>query len=210
MDWRCILTSIADLLFPPRESELMLRKMTDTLFAAYVLPRHEKNWEALIPYDTPVCRALIWELKYYHSHKASQLGGHILAEYIRTLLAEEMLPCALLIPIPMHKKRRRERGYNQTEKLCAVIAAELPEHIEYHPRALARTRYTKRQTTSSRKNRLEGVAGSMKITDPAHIRGRVCIVIDDVVTTGATLSEASRALKQAGAKNVHLLSLAYS
>jgi predicted amidophosphoribosyltransferase len=131
-------------------------------------------------------------------------------------MAEELLAIAgeelsrpLLVPVPMHKTRRQERGHNQTEVLCAAALRHLDNAYDYAPEALARIVSIPEQQKLGRAARLENVAGSMQ-ADSSLVAGRVCVAIDDVATTGATLAEAKRALKAAGAARAYTLALAQS
>ena len=166
--------------------------------------------EALLPYERPEVQALVWELKYYDSKIASSYAGAILAEHLRAVLAEEMLHKPLLIPIPLHEKRLRERGYNQCERIALQMLEHLKGQVVVAPKALARTRNTKRQTELTGAARKENVKDAFAVPNKELIQGKVCILIDDVVTTGATIMEARRALLEGGAAKVILIALAYA
>ncbi|HWB34097.1 MAG TPA: phosphoribosyltransferase family protein [Candidatus Paceibacterota bacterium] len=159
-----------------------------------------------LPYRDPSVRALIWELKYNKNSRALALAGEFIAEELLGIAAEE-IGAPLLIPVPMHAKRRRERGHNQTEALCEAALPHLAG-FEYAPHALARVRETPRQQGLPRHKRLTNVEHSMEVVDQEKVRGRICIVVDDVSTTGATLAEAARALRKAKARRVYTAALA--
>jgi ComF family protein len=129
-----------------------------------------------------------------------------LADELLALAAEE-LGVPLLIPIPMHPDRYKERGHNQTEVLCEAALPHLQGAFEYKKDALKRVVDTLHQQGLARSKRLKNVEGSMVAQG---VEGRVCIVVDDVTTTGATLTEAKRALLAAGARRVHSVALARS
>jgi ComF family protein len=164
------------------------------------------RYDGSLPYHDEAVRALVWELKYYADSHAANIAGGFLAE---TLLAEasDVLGAPLLIPMPMHPKRRRERGHNQTEVLCKA-ALKHAAGIEYVPSGLKRIKETAPQQGLERHERLSNLKGSMKAD--ACVNGRVCIVVDDVTTTGASFAEAKRALKAAGASEVRCVALARS
>ncbi len=196
-----LVQELIDLIIPPRPSELLVRELTVPQLQAL------EQGDAL-PYHDPRVTALVWELKYYANRRAAVLAGALLGEKLLGVVAEE-LGTPLLVPIPMHHSRRRERGHNQTEVLCRAAMNRLGAAVEYKPRALARMRATPTQQGLARSVRLKNVANSMQ-ADKALVHDRVCIVVDDVSTTGATLEEAKRALRIAGARVVHGVVLARS
>lgn len=106
----------------------------------------------------------------------------------------------ILIPVPLHKKRERERGFNQTlllaEGVREVLGIKLLESI------LVRKIYTKSQTGLSLKEREANVRGVFELNSKGEVRDKVVLLIDDVATTGSTLNECSKVLKKAGAKKV--------
>lgn len=198
---RGLFSYLLDLVLPPRRTERLVRELT--LEQLQVL-----SGEDALPYHEPAVTALVWELKYYATERSRTLAGEYLGERLLAAAGEE-LGAALLIPVPMHAARRRERGHNQTEVLCRAALPYLDGAVDYAPAALMRTVYTKHQQGLPRQERLLNVRGSMR-ADPTVVEGRSCIVVDDVTTTGATLEEAKRALRSAGARAVHTIALAKS
>ncbi len=196
---------LVDLILPPRPTEALLRELTVEQLQAM-------QSEDGLPYHEPAVQALVWELKYRGSKRARALAGAFLAETLLAVAAEE-LGTPLLVPVPMHKNRRRERGHNQTELLCKAALGCLGKTtsapLQYAPKALTRMVDTKTQQGLPRAERLHNVKNSMR-ADPGTVSGRVCVVVDDVTTTGATLAEAKRALLEAGARVVHGVALARS
>lgn len=190
-----------DLLIPPRPTERVVRGLTVARLRA--LAQGEP-----LPYRDERVTALVWELKYFGNRRAARLGAALLRDELLGIASEE-LGAPLLIPVPMHPARQNERGHNQTELLCeALLNAGAAGTAEYAPHALARIIDTPTQQGLERRKRLRNVDGSMRASP--IVCGRACIVVDDVSTTGATLNEAKRALKEAGARAVHAISLARS
>jgi ComF family protein len=200
-------SSVFDLLLPPRKSESVVRKLSIHDLFSVAMP------DGALPYRDPRVTALVWELKYRGNVAAAALAGEYLSEL---LMAEagEALGKPLLVPMPMHAARRRERGYNQTELLCDFALRSLGEtgslSFDYAPGVLERVRDTAPQQGLARHKRLTNVKNSMQATNPARVRSRVCIVVDDVSTTGASFTEARRALLRAGAQEVLCVALARS
>jgi ComF family protein len=200
---RSLITIFINFIIPPRASERVVSRLTleDLL---------NLQTEDGLPYHDSAVRALVWELKYYANAHASSLAGELLAEELLAVASEE-IGTPLLVPIPMHPTRRKERGHNQTEVLCEAALRALGKNsgvFDYVPNALIRITNTSPQQGLARHKRLKNLTGSMTASE--IVKGRVCVVVDDVSTTGATFAEAKRALKKAGARSVHTIALARS
>jgi len=119
----------------------------------------------------------------------------------------------LLVPVPLHPLRERERGFNQAAALTLGLSLELARRAEAPParvetRCLRRIRATVPQTGLSPAARQENVRGVFVVASLELVRGREVILVDDVMTTGATLSACAGALKRAGAQRVLAMTLA--
>jgi ComF family protein len=112
----------------------------------------------------------------------------------------------LILPIPLHAKRRKKRGYNQSELLVNQLCLSLS--ITTETRLLQRTRHTPPQVGLNAVDRQTNVKGAFSVTDPEKVKGREILLVDDVFTTGATLKAAADALTSAGAKSVSAYCLA--
>ncbi len=112
----------------------------------------------------------------------------------------------VLAPIPLHPARRRERGYNQSELLARQIGKVTG--LPVAARLLHRTRYTKPQAQLGAAERAKNVAGAFAASSPALAQNRSIVLVDDVLTTGATANECARVLKEAGAAQVFLATAA--
>ncbi len=111
----------------------------------------------------------------------------------------------LLVPVPMHWRRLLRRGYNQAELLAARLAGQLPG-TRMRPRLLRRQRATAAQSGMDARQRSHNLRGAFTVREPCdNLR---IAVVDDVLTTGATASEAARALRAAGARQVEIWCLA--
>jgi competence protein ComFC len=158
-------------------------------------------------------RQAILELKFRRRERLGKRLGELLVEVWTG--AEELgaLDSPVLVPVPLHASRERERGFNQAQLLAEGLKRGLARvpgtgTPEIAPRCLWRTRATLPQTGLSLTARLENVRGVFDVSVPGIIRGRAAVLIDDVMTTGATLSACAAALKQAGATRVLGLTLA--
>ncbi len=197
---RAILGTFLNIVVPARPGEQIVLSSTPREWLTMQTPDG-------LPYHDPRVSALVWELKYFGNTYAAEVAAPALAERVLGYISEE-IGTPLLIPIPLHHARQRGRGHNQSEILCHALLPHLNGALEYRPNILSRPIDTPHQQGLDRKERLKNVRGSMRATSAA--KDRVCIVVDDVTTTGATLREAARALTEAGARRVHTLALAYS
>jgi len=112
----------------------------------------------------------------------------------------------MIIPVPLHRKRLQERGFNQALLLAQVFFPGSKEKIE--ALLLTRIRRTVPQTGLNGKERRRNLKGAFQVTAPEQLQGKAVILVDDVFTTGATVNECARVLKGAGAAQVEILTLA--
>jgi competence protein ComFC len=142
-------------------------------------------------------------------HRASDLGKR-LTELAIDPLSERLRVRRydMIIPVPLHKSREKERLYNQSE----IISAELARHLEivHETALLIRKRHTQQQARLEENHRWENVRDAFYITDSAAVAGKRVLLVDDIVTTGATVYEAYRPLLNAGASHLDIFSLAYA
>lgn len=146
-------------------------------------------------------RDAIHSFKYENARAAAPLLGRLLAEY----LTDHPLPGEVLAPVPLHPRKLRERGYNQAELLARETGKIVGLPVD--AKLLYRVRNTPAQArTANRQQRLDNIADAFAVR--GDLTGRALILIDDVSTTGSTLTAAAAALKQAGAASVWALTLA--
>jgi len=166
----------------------------------------------LASYKTRGVEDCIRALKYDHASAARPLLASLLSEYLHEELGERRRISTrriVLIPVPLHPKRERERGFNQIHEVLKALPSAFSDGSlsTIDARALSRTRETAQQTRLSRAERLENVRGAFTLRDPRPLVGMHVYLFDDVVTTGATLSEAAQPLIDAGIP-VELIALA--
>lgn len=115
-------------------------------------------------------------------------------------------PLDVVMPVPLHPKRLRQRGFNQAVLLGQGVAERFGLLFSFDN--LTRVRHTRPQVELTGRERTENVRNAFDIAQPARIEGKRVLLVDDVFTTGATLNECSRVLKQAGARSVTAFTLA--
>ena len=126
----------------------------------------------------------------------------------RSLAAQDDLWLGVdaVIPVPLHRKKLKTRGFNQAEVLAVRIARI--RKIELLNRRLVKIRNTPPQTTLAGKDRDQNVRGAYRVRRARTLKGKTVLLVDDVYTTGSTIRECSRTLKQAGVKEVRAVTLA--
>lgn len=127
---------------------------------------------------------------------------------LRQAVVDAGIRADIVVPVPLHPRRLAERGYNQSALLARSVAQQL--NVPFAPRALARCRQTAQQARLGRAERLENMADAFDVRDKSVVALRSVLLVDDVLTTGATLLACRQALSRAGAREVTSVCLARS
>lgn len=156
-------------------------------------------------------RQVVLRAKFSQDERLGARLGELLA--LTWVSLPKMCESPLIVPIPLHRSRRRERGFNQAEQLAFGLVRALRRQQgapvrQVEKSCLRRKRATPPQTGLSASARRENLRGAFEVIAPSQVQGRSVVLIDDVMTTGATLSECARVLKRAGAAQVLGLTLA--
>jgi ComF family protein len=146
----------------------------------------------------------IHQFKYGAKGLLADSLGPLLAQFAKSLLEES--DDYLTMPVPLHAKRLRERGFNQSLLLARHVARHLHTKLDFL--CLKRVRYTQPQTGLKKEERRKNVRRAFQLENPEAVEGETILLIDDVATTGNTLNECARVLKRAGCKKVFCLVLA--
>lgn len=147
---------------------------------------------------------LAHDFKYHQAVWLQEDLAEILEACWKTHFADEVVD--VVAPVPLYHVRERTRGYNQAALLAAGLAKRLK--VPYRGRLLRRTRDTETQTHLTAPQRASNVQSAFRTGLAATVKGRRVLLVDDVMTTGATVNECAKALKQAGAAGVLVLTLA--
>jgi ComF family protein len=116
----------------------------------------------------------------------------------------------LVVPIPLHRAKQRQRGFNQAELIARAALKHCPVGIrfELNPHLLERRRVTQSQIGLTQQQRRANLRGAFKVVKPEKIAGREILLVDDVFTTGTTVSECARVLRRAGAAEIWVATVA--
>jgi len=160
-------------------------------------------WSACL-YENPL-KNLIYAFKYGQKTHYRRCFAQIMIDFVYKYNLD-IHQFDFIAPIPLFSSRLRERGYNQSYLLSAMIAEHFK--IPLSTNALIRTRNSQSQTLFDKKERFTNISGAFTIKHPLEIRKKSILIIDDLLTTGATASEAALMLKNAQAKKAAVFTLA--
>ena len=152
----------------------------------------------------PAVQQLIHLLKYKGKRSVGTRLGVMLAQVLRD--RPRWQEADLIIPVPLHKSRLRERGYNQSFLIGKALGEKLRKPLR--PELLVRKRSTRSQTKLNVAERIENVSGAFRVNHPEQLDGKRIILVDDIITTGATADACSRSLLNAGVKEVLVATVA--
>jgi ComF family protein len=147
---------------------------------------------------------LIHDLKYRGNEELSYHLGEWLGDIVAEANWQEQID--VVIPVPLHKERMRERGYNQVEGFGKAIAEAIS--AEFNPNVLKRKSYSKTQVFKNRLARTEVVENHFFVEGETSLMNKQVLLVDDLVTTGSTLEACSLALKEAGVTKLNIATIA--
>lgn len=220
--FRAYLSTLLDLIFPRRCLGCGRSGHYLCSSCLAVLPPAETSEpagaEALFDYGDPRVKRAVWLLKYRGGRQiARDLARPLYERWLereaeRRTLHPERTDKWLVVPVPAARSRERQRGFNQARELARELAALDPTNLELDDKTLIKIKNTASQVTiKNRATRLNNLRGAFAVSaeNKARLAGRRVLIIDDVITTGATVSEARRALGTAGAKEIFALAVAH-
>ncbi len=209
---RKIFTFLIYLLFPPSKEELLLLSIPPQDFSMRVPIAPPSPFPYITPlfaYKDPLVKELIWHIKYKKNKHALQCAAFALHGKLKDLKIEK----AILIPIPISKKRRRERGFNQCELIVdEILKLDEIQMFKKNFDLLQREKHIERQTLKGRNERIENAKNIFIVNEKESTlvdKNELLIIIDDVLTTGSTLKEARETFLKAGYVNVKAFSVAH-
>jgi ComF family protein len=153
-----------------------------------------------------VARSVVHQIKYYGNLRLARQFGHLLGSEL--LASGRFADVDCLVPVPLHRRRKWQRGYNQSEMIAEGIREATG--IPIYNKVVSRSAFLESQTHLGRWDRNDNVEGIFQlIGDGSYIRGKHLLMVDDVVTTGATVVACGQELLKAGDVRLSVLSLGY-
>ena len=146
----------------------------------------------------------VHQLKYSGKKQLADSLGMLLGSFSLSWLPESAE--GIIMPVPLHPKKLRQRKFNQSLLLARSIKPSLEMELDYL--SLRRTRHTQPQTGLKKDERRKNVRKAFELNGTVHLKGKTIVLIDDVATTGSTVNECARVLKKAGVEKVYCLVLA--
>lgn len=145
---------------------------------------------------------IIHALKYNKRFLIGIYLGNLMGKFLNSKIKNWNID--YIVPVPLHKLKLLERGYNQAYFLAKGLSHQLKVSVK--SRAMKRIRYTQSQTTLTKKEREDNIQDAFSISFPKQARGKVILLVDDVITTGATVTECGKELLKHGAAKVYAVS----
>lgn len=201
---------LIELVFPESDIAKQVRNMSDQELKNLVsisTPLHKTF--CLYSYQNPLVKEIVWQIKYYENNELTEKMGCLMADMIHSHIPNNILKQSLIIPLPLSKEREEERGYNQAEELAQIISNRLT--IPYKNNLILKHRHTESQTYKNKAERMTNLKDSFLCTEeikniPPHTP---LIILDDVITTGATTSEVTKILNLEGFTQIYRIALAH-
>lgn len=188
----------------------------DCLVSSPIAERESVEWIfPIFDYRHPPIKKALHLLKYKNGKNLAKIFASVLYGKISEEIADyklmENFSNIILIPIPLSRKRYRERGYNQAELFCKELV-KLDDYTNFklEENILIKPKETEHQARIKNRNeRMKNIIGSFSVQNEYLIKNKNIILIDDILTTGATLTEAKKVLKKAGARKVIAFTVAH-
>lgn len=149
---------------------------------------------------------LLHQLKYNNHPEIGETLGRVYGEDLRQHYLDSQID--VIIPVPLHQSRKRRRGYNQSTEFGKGLASSMDKPCSDD--VLIRTRKTETQTRKTKLRRWQNVKEVFHVAKPEQVRDKRVLLVDDVITTGATIEACARMLLESGCKSVSVASIAYT
>lgn len=182
-----------------------------TRYISNLQPRTHDLFFSALPYQDPKVKRVIRALKFKNSKDIASFLGELLYTRFLEELSElvSLNNKIIVIPTPLSKERMRERGFNQSELIARAFTKGSSTLILCTKNVERFIHRDPQSSISMKRMRLKNIEGVYRITHKERIRNQTVIVIDDIATTGATLTELKKVLREAGARKIVLLAVAH-
>jgi len=207
-----IYKTILNIIFPQNKIEEEIEELSPEGLSKKLYIK--ENWDvvSMFKYKDPLIKQMIWSLKYKGDKHVARLFASILNDYLVEEVSDEIVFNSgiktILVPVPLSKKRARERGFNQV----SLITNELQKLGEFYVNnnLLIKRKDTAPQTSLlKREDRVRNIKGAFEVNNTENIKNAHIILIDDVLTTGSTLIEAKKTLDRAEVFKISSITLAH-
>ncbi|WP_158840478.1 ComF family protein [Polaribacter sp. L3A8] len=178
-------------------------KITKTFYGRVAI---EKANSLLFYRKVGITKKLIHELKYKGNEEVGSFFGNWLGEILKE--NKEFVDIDVIIPVPLHPKKRRQRGYNQVTKFGKTLSKHLDKPLIEN--ILLRTSTSKTQTFKARFERFNNIDTKFQLSDFTILKNKHVLLIDDVITTGATLEACAKELQKTAGVKISILTMAYT
>ena len=203
----------------PDTRQFICRRCLESRFEYARLTHNPDNAEILLP-ENIECQYALWKfdkggylqdllhaLKYHRLYGVGTDLGRALAVRLKKYLIFNDLNDVVLVPVPLHPRKEKKRGYNQAYYL-AVGMSEVLRFSIVEKNEVIRTKNTRTQTGFSLEKRKQNIHQAFQVKEKSAINGKTCIIVDDVFTTGATTFELADELEKAGARKIMITTVA--
>ncbi|MFT7557472.1 MAG: competence protein ComFC [Planctomycetota bacterium] len=213
-----LLTSFFEILFPlrciacSRTKTRLCERCINKLSSATPLGGHQ---HAVFRYKDPIVQRAVRILKNKKDAHLANILGHAVSQYLLEILSDLSyqypVDDMVITEIPMDPKSMRKRGFNQAALLATGISKHLPLSHTLRSGLLKKNPTKKQALLTKRADRFSNIKGTMHGSKmlKTHVRGKVVLLVDDIITTGATMEEGVRVLKKAGAIEVFCVAMAH-
>ncbi len=175
------------------------------------------NINCLFSYKDKLVKKLLWYFKYRDLAEAGKVFVPYLKDRLLAIISDNLVIQSyldsnkiILIPVPSSRKRQWQKKKNHIAELATAIARDT-DYLDYRPELIIKTRHTKTQVSCrNRAERLVNLKNAFHLTNPSAVKNKICVIIDDVMTTGATMNELRKVLLAGGAQTVLGLTIAHS
>lgn len=201
------------------KSQLLGNEMHLCFSCEFILPKHHNNTAieqlfnpsikissaaAFLKFEkTGITQQVIHHIKYHSNKSLATYMGRLFADHIKNNM---YLDADYFIPVPLHPKKLKERGFNQSALFAEGLASELDVLLDTN--SLQRIRYTESQTHKNKEARKENVKNCFKLSNEANFAQKHLVLLDDVITTGATLEACIDTLKNIEGIKISVLCMA--